>query len=332
MSTNGLSARVQQFLNPEEQQRNSESQSPYRRLARRMQALVGDGGILKEVIHPGVGQLVPENASVSFRYAGFLEYSDSPFESNSYLKHPRLMRLGREVTLVGLEVGLLTMRKGEFARFLFLPDYAYGAMGCPPLIPPAATVLFEVHLLDFLDTAEVDSFFDLTLEQQRTVPLSTALGVVDTERTFGNRCFGQGRYEEAKEHYKKGIAVLGDRQPMGDEEKRSMEALQLPILLNLSLTQLRLERPAKALDYGQKALEISPHNAKALFRCGQAYMEMGEYRKARNCLMMAQEKKPLDTDIKDLLKKLESCHKGYVAECKEMCARMFASLNAASKK
>lgn len=67
-----------------------------------------------------------------------------------------------DLTLYGLELGLLTMKKGEFSRFLFLPKYAYGEFGCPPLIPPSATVLYEVQILDYLDSAEVDEFFALT--------------------------------------------------------------------------------------------------------------------------------------------------------------------------
>lgn len=67
-----------------------------------------------------------------------------------------------EITLWGMEIGLLTMKKGELARFLFMPHYAYGALGCLPLIPPNATVLFEIALLDFLDSAESDTFFALT--------------------------------------------------------------------------------------------------------------------------------------------------------------------------
>lgn len=68
-----------------------------------------------------------------------------------------------DVTLYGLELGLLTMKKGEFSRFLFKPKYAYGDLGCPPHIPPLATVLYEVHVLDFLDSAQVDEFMDLTM-------------------------------------------------------------------------------------------------------------------------------------------------------------------------
>lgn len=61
-----------------------------------------------------------------------------------------------------MELGLLSMRKGELARFLFKPTYAYGTLGCPPLIPPNTTVLFEIELLDFLDSAESDKFCALS--------------------------------------------------------------------------------------------------------------------------------------------------------------------------
>ncbi|XP_066552123.1 inactive peptidyl-prolyl cis-trans isomerase FKBP6 [Amia ocellicauda] len=333
MSTNGLSRHVQQFLNPEpERPRPAAAQSPYQRLARQMQDLVGDGGILKEVIQPGMGQPVPENASVVYHFSAYLEYSDRPFESNRYQKYPGLMKLGRDVTLWGLEVGLLTMRRGEFSRFLFLPRYAYGPMGCPPLIPPGATVLFEVQLIDFLDSAEVDDFFALSLEQQSGVPLPTVLSVVNTQRSFGNRLFRQSRYEDAKDRYKQAIAVLSNREPADEEEKSQISALKLPVFLNLSLTMMRLQRPARALVYGRRALDISPHHAKALFRCGQAHLEMGDYEEARDFLVQAQVERPFDTDINDLLKKLASCYKDYTEKEKQMCVKMFSSLRAVSEK
>lgn len=67
-----------------------------------------------------------------------------------------------DITLWGMELGLLSMRRGELARFLFKPSYAYGTLGCPPLIPANTTVLFEIELLDFLDSAESDKFYDLS--------------------------------------------------------------------------------------------------------------------------------------------------------------------------
>lgn len=63
-----------------------------------------------------------------------------------------------DVTLTGLNAGLQTMKKGEFSRFLFYPQYAYGEHGCPPRIPAASMVLYEVEVLDFLDSGLVDDF------------------------------------------------------------------------------------------------------------------------------------------------------------------------------
>ncbi|XP_038231703.1 inactive peptidyl-prolyl cis-trans isomerase FKBP6 isoform X2 [Dermochelys coriacea] len=265
--------------------------SPYQRLGQRMQDITGDRGVLKEVIRAGAGEMVPEDASVLVKYSGYLEHMDKPFDTNWYRRNSRLMKLGEEITLQGMEVGLLTMKKGELARFLFTPSYAYGALGCPPLIPPNATVLFEMELLDFLDSAESDKFFVLTTEQQDTFPLQKVLKVANTEREFGNYLFRQKRFMDARERYK------------------------------------RLERPVRALTYGEKALEIDKRNAKALFRCGQACLSLTEYEKARDFLVRAQKEQPFNHDINNELKKLASCYRDYMDKEKEMCCRMFAPLS-----
>ena len=64
------------------------------------------------------------------------------------------------------------------------------------------------------------------------------------------------------------MAVLMTRLTQKVEEKE-VKALLLPVYLNLALTELRLESPQKALKYTNWALEIDPHNTKALFRSGQ---------------------------------------------------------------
>ncbi|KAK1347003.1 hypothetical protein QTO34_000863 [Cnephaeus nilssonii] len=50
-------------------------------------------------------------------------------------KTPWLMKLGEDITLCVMELGLLSMRRGELARFLFKPTYAYETLGNLPLIP-----------------------------------------------------------------------------------------------------------------------------------------------------------------------------------------------------
>lgn len=65
------------------------------------------------------------------------------------------------------------------------------------------------------------------------------------------------------------VMLLGEREVQCEPEKQSVRAAELPLLLNLSLSELRLDSPHKALKYGKKALEIDSGNTKALFRCAQ---------------------------------------------------------------
>ncbi|XP_056150155.1 inactive peptidyl-prolyl cis-trans isomerase FKBP6 [Lampris incognitus] len=297
--------------------------SPFQWLGQQMKDISGDGGVLKQVVQPGTGLYLPKDASVSIRFSGFLEYSDKPFDSNTQLRHPHMMKLGRELTLTGLELGLLSMRKGEFSRFLLNPQYAYGKMGCPPLIPPAATVLFEVQVIDFFDFTRVDSFTQLNLEEQNGLPLSTLLDVVNMLRNFGNRCFKQSRYFIAIEYYKQAVVLLRNRKTGTVEERDGVNAALLPLYTNLSLNHLRLESPQKALKNCSKALEIDPSNTKALYLCGQAYLEMYDYEKAHDYLVRAQARKPFDRDINSLLMMAAIGYKDDLDKQKDMYSKMF---------
>nr|XP_057913456.1 inactive peptidyl-prolyl cis-trans isomerase FKBP6 isoform X2 [Doryrhamphus excisus] len=297
--------------------------SPFENIRQQMDDIVGNGGILKEMVHPGEGPPVPQNASVLIHYSGFLEYSDRPFETTTHLKYPRMMKLGQDLTLPGMEFGLLTMRKGEFSRFLLQPCYAYGELGCPPLIPAASPVLFEIQILDIFNSGEVDDFVTLSPEEQNTFPLSKLMEVVNTLRSFGNRCFKQNRYEKAKERYKQAAVVLANRVQQSDVEARELQMALLPLYLNLSLTELRLENLQKALKYANKALDVDSGSTKALFRCGQAYVELQDYEKAHECLVKAQRKKPFDCDINNLLKKVTLAYKDSLDKEKDLYTKMF---------
>ncbi|XP_060028288.1 inactive peptidyl-prolyl cis-trans isomerase FKBP6 isoform X4 [Erinaceus europaeus] len=273
-----------------------DGKSPYQRLSQRMLDVTGDRGVLKDVIREGAGELVAPDASVL------------------------------DITLWGMELGLLSMRRGELARFLLSPRYAYGALGCPPLIPPEATVLFEIELLDFLDSAESDEFCALSAEQQDQFPLDKVLKVATTEREFGNYLFRQKRFYDAKARYKRALQLL-HRRSGPPEERPLVEEARLLVLLNLSLTYLKLERPTAALRCGEQALRIDQRSAKALFRCGQACLFMAEYEKARDFLVRAQREQPCNHDINNELRKLACYYQDYAEREREMCYRMFASHN-----
>ncbi|KAK5880059.1 hypothetical protein CesoFtcFv8_023126 [Champsocephalus esox] len=85
---NGLVSSIRRLISAEERLRRTHSTSPFEQLRQQMSDVLGDQGILKEVIQPGDGPPVPENASVIAHYSGFLEYSDQPFETTTNLKYP----------------------------------------------------------------------------------------------------------------------------------------------------------------------------------------------------------------------------------------------------
>ncbi|XP_039938465.1 inactive peptidyl-prolyl cis-trans isomerase FKBP6 isoform X2 [Hirundo rustica] len=273
-----------------------------------LQDLTGDGGVRKEKLCPGSGQPVPPSASVAVKYSGYLGNWNKPFCSNGNSKYPRLMKLGKDITLCGLEIGLLSMRKGEAALFILAPEYAYGQRGCPPFIPPNTTVLFKVE------------------EQQDRVPLETVLKVAATEREFGNYFFYKQHFKIAKDRYKRALSILG-RRSSSKAEQSQINASKLLLFLNLSLTYLKLERADQALKYGELALEMDQRNAKALFRCGQACLHMREYSKSQDFLTRAQCIQPFNSDINNELKKLARYNKEYMELEKEMCCQMFDPVN-----
>ncbi|XP_042201529.1 inactive peptidyl-prolyl cis-trans isomerase FKBP6 [Callorhinchus milii] len=302
--------------------------SPFEQMSRRMEDLAGDRGALKETLRSGSGPVVPADALVSVYYSAYVEHANEPFDSNVHRKVPGFMKLGRDITLVGMELGVRTMREGEFARFLLKPEYAYGRLGCPPRIPPNATVLLELEMLGFLDTSISDEYFALSQEDQTRFPLDKLLRVAETQREFGNYYFRKQRFEDAKDKYKKALAVFSHRHPESEQELERVQASKLLLFLNMSLVGLRLNAPRRALVYGERALDIDQHNPKALFRCGQACFEMLEYNKARVFLLRAQKRQPFNPDINRALVKLDSSYRDWSQKEKNMCSKMFGSSQA----
>uniref|UniRef100_A0A023GNK5 peptidylprolyl isomerase n=1 Tax=Amblyomma triste TaxID=251400 RepID=A0A023GNK5_AMBTT len=107
-----------------------------------------DGGVLKEVIRAGTGDETPQDGnSVSVHYTGKL-LDGTEFDSSR--KRGKFdFTLGSGSVIKAWEIGIKTMKKGEVATFTCRSDYAYGKQGSPPKIPPDATLIFEVELLDW---------------------------------------------------------------------------------------------------------------------------------------------------------------------------------------
>ena len=70
------------------------------------------------------------------------------FDSSVDRKMPFSFVLGEHKVIEGWERGVTTMRVGGKRTLIIPPDLAYGAAGGGKAIPPNATLIFEVELLD----------------------------------------------------------------------------------------------------------------------------------------------------------------------------------------
>lgn len=111
-------------------------------------AIATPTGLLSIVRQPGVNTTKPRHgANASVAYA--LSLLDGTFIEASKPGEPIRFPIGVGRVIRGWDEALLDMSKGE-KRTLILPHYlAYGVTGSPPNIPPYATLVFEVELLDF---------------------------------------------------------------------------------------------------------------------------------------------------------------------------------------
>lgn len=107
-----------------------------------------NGGVFKEILTPGTGDETPgDGCLVSVHYTGKL-VDGTEFDS-SRLRGKFDFNLGAGSVIKAWEIGIKTMKKGEVAILTCAPDYAYGDKGSAPKIPPNATLIFEVELLDW---------------------------------------------------------------------------------------------------------------------------------------------------------------------------------------
>ena len=98
---------------------------------------------------PGTGTDTPKiGDEVIAHYDGRL-LDGTPFDSSYRKGVPFVFRLGTGAVIRGWDEAFQTMKKGE-KRTLIIPYWlAYGEAGRPPNIPPKATLVFEVELIDW---------------------------------------------------------------------------------------------------------------------------------------------------------------------------------------
>jgi peptidylprolyl isomerase len=95
----------------------------------------------------GNGTEATKGKTVVVNYVGTLYPSGEQFDSSLERNEPFRFRLGARQVISGWDKGVAGMKVGGRRILIIPPNLAYGPSGVPPVIPPNATLKFEIELL-----------------------------------------------------------------------------------------------------------------------------------------------------------------------------------------
>jgi FK506-binding protein 1 len=116
-----------------------------------MRAIIAHGdmemGISKELIKAAEPATPVVGDRVSIHYIGTLEDGHEFDSTRAKDKAPVVFTLGKGEVIAGLDQAVSEMVVGERSKWTITSELAYQGRGVPGIIPPDATLIFDVELL-----------------------------------------------------------------------------------------------------------------------------------------------------------------------------------------
>ena len=104
-------------------------------------------GLKYAILKPGKGAKAKKGDTISAHYTGWLKDGGKKFDSSRDRGKPITFKLGIGRVIKGWDEGLQGMKVGEQRQLIIPPKLGYGERGAGNVIPPNATLIFDVELV-----------------------------------------------------------------------------------------------------------------------------------------------------------------------------------------
>lgn len=229
---------------------------------------VSSSGLKYIVIEKGSGVHAEKDKSVEVHYTGYL-IDGKVFDSSRERGEPIEFILGTSQVIKGWDEGIALMNVGDKYRLIIPSDLAYGKKGAGNIIPPDATLIFDVELISVGEPKK--SISDLLLQTIIEKDVQTAVN----------------QYYELKAN---------------NPEEYNFKESQLN---NLGYQLLQIGKNKEAIEILKLNAQIFPTSANVYDSMGEACMIDGNKELAILNYQKSLELNPSNTNAVEMLEKLQ---------------------------
>eukprot|EP00537_Pseudo-nitzschia_pungens_P007450 CAMPEP_0172377894 /NCGR_PEP_ID=MMETSP1060-20121228/69146_1 /TAXON_ID=37318 /ORGANISM="Pseudo-nitzschia pungens, Strain cf. cingulata" /LENGTH=503 /DNA_ID=CAMNT_0013105605 /DNA_START=492 /DNA_END=2003 /DNA_ORIENTATION=- len=260
-----------------------------------------DGGVLKKILEAapeGARGPPPNGNEVEAHYTGTLVSDGSKFDSSRDRGKPFKFTIGQGQVIKGWDEGFASMKVGEKSMLKIRYDYAYGASGSPPTIPPKADLFFDVELLGFKEKPK----------ERWQMSAQERISEAEKMKATGTEFFKGKRFDEGAAQYEESALFAVEEGVSGNDIPEVERPLYVSCFGNAAMCYIKLKSWPDAIRTCDKVLEIDSEaksNIKALYRRGLARMHLGLYKEAKADLMDAYKIDNSNKEVRKAIKQLK---------------------------